>query len=297
MLAVAVVPEFQYERPPAVRFDSARRAAAGLADRIRSARSDRHADRLARRVDRSPQDVALLGEYARLLESKGERRRAGEVFAKLALLNARAGDFDAASFCTRKFEHYGYAGATGVYRELASLLSAAGRYAEAARCCTRVAEHYIEDGHSRAVAGYARQLPPLGPHAAATRAALDALAGVAIEQEPEPAEAVHSSGTLGRTTVYDLLQSVEIQGLTGRLDVEDGARGAHVYFLAGRIVAARRGTERGMSAARHAFGLRTGAYTIVTTDTAPPDELRVPNTTSLLLDVMRDFEATYLDEL
>ncbi len=248
-----------------------------------------------------PDSVRILGALALYLEGIGKKDRAGSTYARMALIHARAGDIESAAFCTRKFEFCGLADPARVFRELATVFATAGRFADAARVCRRVAESYVADGHARAVAGFLKQLPPLGPYAEATRAELEDLAAAALgvdSQEsdiPEPAtrrpvEEVFLSGTLGRVGVYDVVQMVESNQLTGRLDITSRDCLAHIYFSKGRVVAARRGVERGYPAARRALTIKSGRFKVVTMDAAPPDEFHVPNNTSLLLDVLREID-------
>jgi hypothetical protein len=263
--------------------------------------------RLERGLAREPDSVRLLTDLAALHEVTGDQASAGSAYARLTLLHVKRQDKDAALFCTRKFELYGFADGARVYRELATLFGAKGQYLEAARFCRKVAEQYAADGHASAVAGYLRQLPPLGPHEAATRAELEALApGVRAQQPPpkerpeapsarapraaKPDDDVFLAGTLGHVSVFDIVHIVETNALTGRLDISDQSAPASLFFDAGRIVAARHGAERAHTAARTIFTIASAPFKVVLTDRIPPDEFLLRSNTGLLLDVLREID-------
>ena len=98
---------------------------------------------------------------------------------------------------------------------------------------------------------------------------------------------VFLSGTLGRITQFDIVQMVESNNLTGRLDITIDNELGVVFFDAGRIVASRFGLQEGHEAARRVFMIREAPFRVVITKRLPPDEFNLTTNTGFLLDILK----------
>lgn len=104
-----------------------------------------------------------------------------------------------------------------------------------------------------------------------------------------PDDDVFLSGHLGRITPFDVVQIVESNSLTGRLDFMTDPRGA-IFFRDGHIVAALSGGKRGHEALRAVFTADPSPFRVVVTENLPDEEFKVINNTGLLLDIIREID-------
>lgn len=277
-------------------------------------------------IDADPENTQFLNLYSNYLESKAMRNEAAAIHGRLVTIFRRLREADKAAVYCRKLDVVGNRDAPRCYRELATLYSELDRFDEAARAVRRVVELYLAEGQQKAAAGYLRQLPSLGVHAASTRDELENLtnryvapkadaarptlqlvsAPVApVEQsrpaqtnatsplatpEPIPLEDVFLSGHLGRITPFDVVQIVESNSLTGRLDFLTVPEQGALFFRDGHIVAAISGAKRGHDALRAVFTADPSPFRVVVSETIPPDEFKVINNTGLLLDIIREID-------
>lgn len=259
--------------------------------------------RYRRRLDREPDNLPLLKEYAAYLEVKSFRAEAAECYVRLARLYRIRRDADEVAFYCRKLDFCASPDATRVHRELAILYSDLSRPLEAARACRRVVEGYLREGHVAAATGFIRQLPRLGPHEKSTRAELEALvAGSLGDQlarrsaaaqavtDASTREEVFLSGSLGRVTPFDVIQIIESNVLTGRLDVDAANGPASLYFRDGRIVAARFGATTGVDAARAVLSVSDARFRVVNTVAVPDDQFNARNNTGFLLEILKEID-------
>ena len=106
---------------------------------------------------------------------------------------------------------------------------------------------------------------------------------------------VFLSGTLGRITQFDIVQMVESNSLTGRLDITIHNELGVVFFEAGRIVAARFGLLEGLEAARKVFLIQEAPFRVVITTRLPPDEFRLATNTGFLLEILKTVDEEQAD--
>lgn len=292
-------------------------------------RSIQHRQRLRRfkkALQSQPDNITLLNSYSNYLESKGMREEAAGVYGRLVSICRRQREADQAAVYCRKLDIVGNRDAARCYRELASLHSELGRFEDASRAVKRVVELYLDEGQKKAAEGYIRQLPPLGSRADSTRAELtrmtnDFSVSVAEPSRPvlqlvsgephghEPARPAHEyttnplastvalpeedvflSGHLGRITPFDVVQIVESNSLTGRLDFLTTPVQGAIFFRDGHIVAAISGSKRGHDALQAVFTANPSPFRVVVTENIPDEEFKVSNNTGLLLDIIREID-------
>jgi tetratricopeptide (TPR) repeat protein len=292
-------------------------------------RSFKHRRRLSgfkKALQAEPDSITLLNSYSNYLESKGMRDEAAGVYGRLVSICRRQREVDQAAVYCRKLDIVGNRDAARCYRELASLHSELGRFEDASRAVKRVVELYLEEGQKKAAEGYIRQLPPLGSRADSTRAeltrmtiefsahvdeparpVLQLVSGEPHGQEPirpayayttnplastvaMPEEDVFLSGHLGRITPFDVVQIVESNSLTGRLDFLTAPVPGAIFFRDGHIVAAISGSKRGHDALRAVFTADPSPFRVVVTEHLPEEEFKVINNTGLLLDIIREID-------
>jgi tetratricopeptide (TPR) repeat protein len=112
---------------------------------------------------------------------------------------------------------------------------------------------------------------------------------------PRPARSkpgsVFLEGTLGRITIFDLVQMVEDNRITGRLLIKCRGLEGIIHFNVGRIVAAENaGGLLGQEALKVIFTVDSGAFTVEYTDRPTSDEIGSRSNTGLLVDVLREIE-------
>lgn len=105
-----------------------------------------------------------------------------------------------------------------------------------------------------------------------------------------PEEDVFLSGHLGRITPFDVVQIVESNSLTGRLDFLTAPVPGAIFFRDGHIVAAISGSKRGHDALRAVFTADPSPFRVVVTEHLPEEEFKVINNTGLLLDIIREID-------
>ncbi len=296
---------------------------------VASYRSFQHRQQLRRfkkAVQSSPDNLTLLNTYSNYLESKGMYDEAAGVYGRLVSICRREREADQAAVYCRKLDVVGNRDAARCYRELAALYSELGRFDDASRAVKRVVELYLEEGQQKAATGYIRQLPPLGARADSTRAeltrmttefkrpadepsrpVLQLVSGERPSQETArpaytyttnplastvalPEEDVFLSGHLGRITPFDVVQIVESNSLTGRLDFLTSPVPGAIFFRDGHIVAAISGSKRGHEALRAVFTADPSPFRVVVTEHLPAEEFKVINNTGLLLDIIREID-------
>jgi tetratricopeptide (TPR) repeat protein len=296
---------------------------------VASYRSFQHRQKLRRfkkALQSSPDNIALLNTYSNYLESKGMHDEAAGVYGRLVSICRRQREADQAAVYCRKLDVVGNRDSARCYRELAALYSELGRFDDASRAVKRVVELYLDEGQQKAAAGYIRQLPPLGTRADSTRAELTRMTTdftrpadvpsrpvlqlVSGERPPQeaarpaytyttsplastvalPEEDVFLSGHLGRITPFDVVQIVESNSLTGRLDFLTTPVPGAIFFRDGHIVAAISGSKRGHDALRAVFTADPSPFRVVVTEHLPAEEFKVINNTGLLLDIIREID-------
>ena len=108
------------------------------------------------------------------------------------------------------------------------------------------------------------------------------------------------TGTLGRISVFDVVQMAESNRVTGVLvlDALGVLDSAALHFDAGRMVAARFGTLEAHEATRRILQLEDAPFRLEMRAEPARDELGVASNTSYLLDVLRvlDEETQDADE-
>ena len=282
--------------------------------------------RFKKAIQSSPDSLALLNSYSNYLESKGLREEAAGVYGRLVSICRRQREADQAAVYCRKLDVAGNRDAARCYREMAALYSELGRFEDAARAAKRVVELYLEEGQQKAATGYIRQLPPLATRADSTRAELTRMTNdftrpvdepsrpvlqlVSGEQTSHeatrpayayttnplastvamPEEDVFLSGHLGRITPFDVVQIVESNSLTGRLDFLTTPVPGAIFFRDGHIVAAISGSKRSHEALRAIFTAEPSPFRVVVTEHLPDEEFKVINNTGLLLDIIREID-------
>ena len=292
----------------------------------RSFQHQRTLSRFKKNIQSSPDNLALLNTYSNYLESKGMCEEAAGVYGRLVSICRRLREADQAAVYCRKLDVVGNRDSARCYRELASLYSELGRFDDASRAVKRVVELYLDEGQQKAAAGYIRQLPPLGTRADSTRAELTRMTTdftkpadepsrpvlqlVSGERSPQetarpaytyttnplastvalPEEDVFLSGHLGRITPFDVVQIVESNSLTGRLDFLTTPVPGAIFFRDGHIVAAISGSKRGHDALRAVFTSDPSPFRVVVTEHLPAEEFKVINNTGLLLDIIREID-------
>lgn len=282
--------------------------------------------RFKKSLKSSPDNPQLLNTYSNYLEFKGMGAEAAGVYGHLFTIYRRLREADKAAVYCRKLDTAGNRDAARCYRELAHLHSELGRYEDAAYCVKRVVELYLEEGQAKAAEGFIRQLPPLGMRAEATREELTRMTSEHRHQVAAPSRSslhlvpdeqsaaqasrpaatyttnplaapvvqadddVFLSGHLGRITAFDVVQIVESNSLTGRLDFVTPPEFGSIYFRDGHIVAASQGVLSGHDALRAIFTADPSPFRVVVTETVPDEEFRVSNNTGLLLDIIREID-------
>lgn len=282
--------------------------------------------RFRKTLKSSPDNLQILNTYSNYLESQGMRDDAAAIYGRLVTIYKRQREADKAAVYCRKLDIVGNRDAARCYRELALLYSELGRFDDAAHAVKRVVELYLAEGQPKAAAGYIRQLPPLGTKADATRSELSRItdeyrapvvpqtrpllqlvSGETPELEPvrpahayttnplastiaPPADDVFLSGHLGRITPFDVVQIVESNSLTGRLDFLTQPEPGAIFFRDGHIVAAISAGKRGHDALRAVFTAEPSPFRVVVTENLPPEEFKVINNTGLLLDIIREID-------
>jgi len=299
-------------------------------------RHQRKLESFRRRLSADPDNVPILNQYTNYLESSGMRLEAAGIYGRLVSIHRRQREADKAAVYCRKLDSAGNPDAARCYREMASLYAELTRYEDAARAARRVVELYLSEGQTHAASGYIRQLPPLGSRADATRMELSSLVAEAPEAAsathagtgrltgtanlratgalapgsaasppttkplvaPAPVEDdVFLSGHLGRITPFDLIQIIESNALTGRLDIASRPVPGTMYFREGTIIAAVSGSARGNEALRAIFTVAPSSFRVVLTDAIVRDEFNVRNNTGLVLDILRAIdESSAADE-
>jgi len=98
---------------------------------------------------------------------------------------------------------------------------------------------------------------------------------------------VFLSGTLGRITQFDIVQMIESNSITGRLDITMNGELGAVFFKDGRIIASRYGSLEGRDAASRVFTIEAAPFRVIITDRIPPDEFHLVTNTGFLLDILK----------
>jgi tetratricopeptide (TPR) repeat protein len=261
----------------------------------------RHAHRVAqleRALARDPYDVSLWTSLAELHEAAGERQAVSKCYHRLAAIYGARDELDRVAFCYRKLEHLGCMEPAALHRQLAVLYAGARRHEEALRACRRVLEIYLAEGNRSAAIGYLRGMASLGTFTAGARQEFERLfnlpEGSCAAPPPRAAEALDAGdqdvvlrGILGQVTVLDIVRRVEDSALTGQLEVRRDVLLAHVYFNAGRIVAARVGGLTRREALRAVLAIDSGTYRVRHTERPAFDELKAPGNSTLLAEARR----------
>lgn len=275
--------------------------------------------RLEYRLKRDPENTGALSRLAGVYEGAGRRQDAVVSYQRLSAVYRKRRDASGLAFIVRKLETLGATDIARVYRDLAMLFCELGRHSDAARACKRVVEIYLAEGHTKAATGYLTQLPALGPLAAETRGEIEQMLGL-VEPPPTvnlpparkagtgsltgPLRAPKSSerktrelpvflsGTIGRISVFDVVQMIETNLVTGQLllDVHGIRDAGTLHFDAGRIVSAQFGSLRGVEAARRLLQVEEGPFRVEVEERPHADELRVATNTGFLLDLLREID-------
>lgn len=281
--------------------------------------------RFRKSIEEAPDSISILNQYANYLESQAMRPEAAAVYGRLVTICRRQREADKAAVYCRKLDSVGNPDAARCYREMAILYSELSRYDDAASAARRVVELYLDEGQTKAATGYIRQLPAIGSRteqvrvellklmdgAAPSRGAIHRPTGLSSPNETgttshRPASSYATSplsgpelsleddvflaGHMGRITPFDVVQIVESNSLTGRLDFQNPLRPGAIFFRDGHIVAAISGSQRGYVALKEVFTAEPGPFRVVVTDVVPADEFEERNNTGLVLDILRDID-------
>ena len=277
-------------------------------------------------IEEAPDSVSILNQYANYLESQAMRPEAAAVYGRLVTICRRQREADKAAVYCRKLDSVGNPDAARCYREMAILYSELSRYEDAASAARRVVELYLDEGQTKAATGYIRQLPAIGSRTEQVRAELLKLMDGAPTSRgaihrptsglssphatgspsyrpassyatsplsaPDPSldDGVFLAGHMGRITPFDVVQIVESNSLTGRLDFQNPQKPGAIFFRDGHIVAAISGSQRGYVALKEVFTAEPGPFRVVVTDVVPADEFEERNNTGLVLDILRDID-------
>jgi hypothetical protein len=102
---------------------------------------------------------------------------------------------------------------------------------------------------------------------------------------------IYLEGVIGRITIFDLLQTVEDNRITGRLVVRSNGRDGTIHFDAGTIVGSELSDgASGQDALKVLFTIETGAFVVEYTDRPASDQFHSRSNTGLLVDVLRVIE-------
>ena len=116
--------------------------------------------------------------------------------------------------------------------------------------------------------------------------------------QPEPVAAKNDSGLLGNFSIvslFDIIQIIENNKLTGALAVRAPFAGGEIHFNDGLIVGAKSGSDEGPSALVSFLDVTEGTFVFNGSDTEYRCTIRASSNMSLMLDLLRikDEEAAF----
>jgi hypothetical protein len=171
----------------------------------------------------------------------------------------------------------------GLREKLREILIDAGRRDQAAQHCLVLASLHVSSGDSERANERLLEAKRLDPRISVTGQLRDVRQTVSPPQRPQKI----LSGSLADVNLFDIIQIVENNRLTGVLQVMSSSVSGEIHFDEGLVVGAKSGLDFGRKALSLFAGAADGSFEFEKTSEAYDRTIQTTSNTALILDMLR----------